>query len=100
MTALSVLLTIGLILRLTRLVVADEILHKFRVWIVLKLGPNNPIAVLVTCSWCMSVWIGAAVGAAWWAWGDHRWWLAVGTAASASLLAGWSARWIDTERED
>lgn len=95
MSTLTAVLTAGLILRLTRLVVADQISHRARVWIVLKLGPTHPVAVLVTCTWCMSVWIAAAVCAAAYWWDDTRWWTLAALAATASLLAGWSSRWLD-----
>ncbi|AVM01899.1 hypothetical protein C6V83_18140 [Gordonia iterans] len=98
--SLTILLTLGLIMRITRLLVVDEILHRPRTWLCVKLGLSNPIAYLLTCSWCMSVWVGAGVSAAWWQWGDTRWWTAAALAGTASLLAGWGANWLDPAPEE
>lgn len=92
---LSILLTIGLTARITRLIVADRILTRPRLWLILRYGPDHPAAYAATCAWCLSVWTGAAVFAGWCAWGDTRWWTAVTAAGTASLLTGWAANWID-----
>lgn len=97
---ITILLTIGLTARITRLLVVDRILHRPRTWVCVKLGLTHPISYLVTCSWCMSVWVGAAVAAAWWQWGDTRWWTAVTLAATASLVSGWAANWLDPADEE
>lgn len=95
MSTLTVLLTIGAIIRITRMVVADEISRPIRLKVALRVGVNHPITTLLTCTWCMSVWIGAAVCAAAYWFGDTRWWSYAVLAASASLLAGWTSRWLD-----
>ncbi|MCF8610049.1 DUF1360 domain-containing protein [Gordonia sp. HY285] len=101
MSTLATLLTVGFIIRLTRLLVADQITYKLRARIVVKLGPDNPIAYLVTCSWCLSVWTGAGVGLAAFWWGDTRWWFVMTLAGTASLLTGWAANWLDpADHED
>jgi hypothetical protein len=95
LSTLTAVLTAGLILRLTRLVVADQISHRLRLRIALRLGVNHPITTLITCTWCMSVWIAAAVCTAAWWWADTRWWFLFALAATASLAAGWTSRWLD-----
>ena len=95
MSTLAVILTIGLIARLTRLAVADQITHPIRARLILKVGVDHPIAYLATCSWCMSMWIAAAISAAAYWWGDTRWWLIATLAGTASLITGWAANWLD-----
>lgn len=95
MSTFTALLTVGLIIRVTRIVVADEISRRPRLYVALKLGVKHPLTVLITCTWCMSVWIAAAVCTAAWWWGDTQWWMLVALAATASLTAGWASRWLD-----
>lgn len=54
--------------RLTRLVVADEILEPVRRRLLVRLDPDNgfhqKLVYLATCQWCVSMWIGTPVAAA------------------------------------
>lgn len=100
MSTLAVILTAGLIVRLTRLIVADQLTKPLRTRLVLWLGPKHPIAYLAACSWCMSIWVGAAVCTAAYWWGDSHWWLLAALAGTASLIAGWAANWLDPAEED
>lgn len=100
MSTLVTLLTIGLVVRVTRLLVVDQITYWLRARIVVKLGPDNPVAYLVTCSWCLSVWIAAGIAALAYFYGDTRWWFLVALAGTASLLAGYSATWLDPAHDD
>ncbi|WP_353107820.1 DUF1360 domain-containing protein [Gordonia sp. (in: high G+C Gram-positive bacteria)] len=95
MSALAALLTIGLIIRLTRLFVVDQITYGLRARIVVRLGVDHPVSYLVTCSWCLSLWLAAAVGAGAYFWGTTGWWQIVALAGTASLLAGWASIWLD-----
>ncbi|ANA85317.1 membrane protein [Gordonia phage Phlop] len=88
MTFLTAILAIGLIIRLTRLIVADTITHPIRARIVVWLGPDHPIATLVCCAWCMSVWVGAAIAAAGYFVAEGPWWQWVALAGTASWLSG------------
>ena len=99
MSTLEAVLTIGLITRLTRLVVADQITYRPRAWLVLRYGPSHPLAYLITCSWCLSVWIGAGIATAAYWWGDTRWWFMLALAGTASLITGWAANWLDPAPE-
>lgn len=76
--------------RLTRLVVQDEITKELRNGILRRLQEENrfhlKMAYFLTCQWCVSIWVGAAVGAAnltwptaWW------WWLALSTMAGSQI---------------
>lgn len=100
MTTLNVVLTVLLIMRVTRLIVADAILDPVRVRLLLKLGEESRIMYLLTCSWCMSVWVGAGISAAAYWYGNERWWTIMCMAGAASWFAGIADRWLDPEDEE
>jgi len=78
--------------RLTRLVTRDVIFTVPRDRLIVALPPRlDPVAYLLTCDWCASVYVGAGVGAAWWAWGDTRWFMAAAAALAFSHITGWLA---------
>lgn len=84
------------IARLTRLVTDDVITEWPRTQVIrlaLTLGDAaaSAIAYLITCRWCASMYVGGAAAAAWWAWGDQRWFTAVAVALAGSYTAGWLA---------
>ena len=100
MSTLTVLLALALIVRVTRLLVADQISYRVRAAIVVKLGPDNPVSYFVTCPWCVSVWVGAGVGALAYYFGDapagiHPAFYIAGVAAAGSMLAGYSATHLE-----
>lgn len=92
---LTTLLTVLFVWRVTRLLVADQILHPIRARIVLRLGPDQWFAYLITCPWCTSVWIGAGTFTAAWWWADTRWWFIMVGAGAASLVTGIGSAWLD-----
>lgn len=55
-----------------------------------RTDPGGKLGVLVTCPWCVSVYVGAAMAAVAWAW-PHGWWrwpaLALTASATTGLLA-------------
>lgn len=81
--------------RLTRLITTDRLTEYPREWVVAwavgRKEGDSLLAYLVVCPWCVSVYVGAAGGAAWWAWGDTRAFLAVCAALAASHVTGWLA---------
>ena len=59
--------------RLTRLVVEDRITLAPRAWLLRRLPEDGMLAYLIVCPWCVSVYVGAGVGAVgglagWWSW--------------------------------
>ena len=66
--ALLILLTVGVVARLTRLVTKDSITDPARKWIEAKMvkagqrGLWNKIDELVNCPWCVSIWVGVPSG--------------------------------------
>ena len=92
---LVVLLSILFVWRVTRLIVADQIIKPVRDRIVLRLGPDQWFAYLITCPWCASVWVGAATSVAAYWWADARWWFIMVLAGAASLVTGVGSTWLD-----
>lgn len=71
--------------RLTRLITADRILQAPRAWIVQR---NRWAGYLVTCDWCMSIWVAPAPVALALVWPTNRLVWGALLALSASALAG------------
>ena len=81
--------------RLTRLVTQDRITQAPRYWLVRRAvkaqGDESLLAYLIVCDWCVSIYTGAAVAGAWWAWHDTGWLIWVTGALAFSYAAGWLA---------
>lgn len=77
--------------RVTGLIAADEISRPAREWIVEHL-PLRPFSIaleyLLTCFWCVSMWVAAAVTAAAWHWGSEGWLMGPALALALSQIAG------------
>lgn len=102
------LLTVGAVVRLTRLVTEDVLLEPVRRWLDQRRTKPIPaelatsadeepdddwLVYLIHCRWCASIWIAGPVCAAAWAW-PHHWFVQIPILAlTASLLAGLSGRW-------
>lgn len=71
--------------RLTRLVTADRILERFRLWLE---GRSEWLSYLATCDWCLSIWIGPVVATTLVRYGDNLWVVTGGMALSFSALTG------------
>lgn len=74
--------------RLTRLVTTDRITAGPRSAILRRLPDGSLWAYLLVCDWCLSMYLGAGVAAALWAWDWSVWPLA---ALAFSYMAGWLA---------
>lgn len=88
---LLVVLTIGAIMRLTRLVTADYITAPIRERLTDRWGEDSKRAYLLTCDYCASIYIAPIV--AWVAvyWGDNRVIIIGLIALTASFIAGFVA---------
>ena len=79
--------------RLTRLVTADLIMARARFWLAGAPGDGTikrkRTWYFVTCPWCTSIWIGAALVALTWAW--PRGWCFPAAALAFSAVAGYLA---------
>lgn len=77
--------------RLSRIVTTDRILNWPRSRLVRRLGGAHPLSYFVVCDWCVSIYAGVGVAAAWHLWGDTRWFVAVSVALAASHVSGYLA---------
>lgn len=91
MTAVQLVLLILATARITRLITDDKITERPRTWLVLKLEGHPQFQYLMYCPWCASMYVGAVVAGAWWAWGDTMWFMTTTAALSASYAAGFLA---------
>lgn len=91
MDALTALLVALATYRLTRLVTTDSITLPLRI----RLEARPFVGALVTCPWCLSVWLAPAVAGVAVAWPDNRVILAGLVALSASAVTGMLARFFD-----
>lgn len=82
------LVTVLACARLTRLITRDSIFERPRLALINRLGPASKPAELLTCDWCMAVWVSACVvPAAWW-YGDRSWIAVPLTILAAAHLVG------------
>lgn len=102
---MSLVLMILAVARVTRLITDDVLFEEPRKWVLTKLiSPGrarvlrDKLAYLLVCSWCSSVYVGAAGAASWYAWGETMAFMAVCAALAASYVAGFLASF--TERGD
>ncbi|MFU8873208.1 hypothetical protein [Micromonospora sp. SL4-19] len=88
----QIFVVLFVVARLTRLVTADEITRAAREAAARRLPDGSPIAYLLFCRWCLSVWIAVPAAAGWWAlsvvprW-SGRWWVDVPSIALALSYA-------------
>ena len=67
MSFVEILVIVLAVVRLTGLVIEDEIAELPREWILDRVPDDGKLAYLFTCPWCVSIYIGAAVAPlAWW----------------------------------
>jgi hypothetical protein len=85
---LLVALTIGAIMRLTRVVTADYITKPIRDRLTRKWGEDSKRAYLIECDYCASFWIAPPVAAVVVAWPDNRVVWVILIALTASFIAG------------
>lgn len=88
---LSLVLTVGAVVRVTRLLARDVILERPRAAVVKRLMARGreSLAYLVVCPWCLSMYLGAAFAGAWYAWGTHPLYICLGLMLTASYIAGY-----------
>lgn len=77
--------------RLTRLVTRDYITHGLRRRVLARLDPDGLAAYGLVCDWCVSIYVGAAVGACGAALGLWSWPGVLPLALVFSYVAGWLA---------
>lgn len=61
MTVTAFLLALGAVARITRFINSDTLVEPVRRKVLRRYGPESWWYTLITCPWCMSVWVAAAV---------------------------------------
>lgn len=81
--------------RLTRMVTSDRITLAPRRWLLRRLvsryGEDHLLPYLIVCDWCVSIYVGAGVTAAWVTVGETLWFQAPAAALALSYAAGFLA---------
>lgn len=94
-TVTTLLLAMLATARLTRLVTTDRITQGPRGWLLRRIiksrGEESLLAYLIVCDWCVSVYTGGAVAAAWVLAGETLWFQAPVAALALSYAAGFLA---------
>ncbi len=85
MTALQFTVVALATYRITRLFTADRIMDWARAWAERR---SAWLGYLITCDWCLSIWLAPPVAALMVIWGDNRLVLAALFALAASALTG------------
>lgn len=90
-----VILTVLAVARVTRLITEDRITLAPRTavlrFLVRRYGEDALLPYLVVCSWCASVYVGAAAAGAYWTWHGTMPYMATVLALSASYVTGFLA---------
>lgn len=98
MDSLLFVLTVGATMRLCRLVMADTITERPVRWIVDHSWVFRGFLVsLLTCPWCMSIWVAGAVSVASYTCGDTLWFKIPATLLTASLVTSLFAKPLGIE---
>lgn len=77
--------------RLTGLIALDEISRPVRDWVVEHLPLRSGFATLeylLTCAWCVSIWVATVVVALMWHWGGRAWLFGPALVLAISQAAG------------
>ncbi|KXP00893.1 hypothetical protein AXK61_12860 [Tsukamurella pseudospumae] len=93
------LLTFGLVARVTRLITDDYLLRHLRAMIIRRFGPNHDLAYLVTCAWCMSIWVGGGLFTVAYFYGHTAAYLIVAAGGTSSYLYGAASTFIEGGRD-
>lgn len=95
---LSLVLMMLAVARVTRLITTDVLFDAPRNWLTRRILAPNPegpvrvaLAYLIICSWCVSIYVGAAGAGAWYAWGETMPFVVITAALAASYVTGFLA---------
>lgn len=89
------LLALGAVARLTRFFNKDYLARGLRIVLIRRFGPDHDLPYLVTCPWCLSVWVAGGVYTVAWFYGEHAGFLIPAAALSASYLYAIFAAYVD-----
>lgn len=91
MNMITLILALGAVARITRLITSDRITEAPRDWILDRINPLGLGTYLITCPWCMSVYVGFVVAPAAHYFGDGPWFTIPAVALTASYVTGFLA---------
>ncbi|MES4890088.1 hypothetical protein [Streptomyces sp. NPDC096012] len=89
------LISLGATCRITRFVTKDTLAAGFRVWTADRFGDDSRPAYLVSCGWCTSIWVAAAVTPTAFLAGDTLAFKIAATALTLSYIAGVASSHVD-----
>jgi len=89
------LLALGITCRITRFITKDTLAAGFRSWMAERFGDDSQFAYVVTCSWCTSIWVSAAVVPVAFLAGSSVAFQAVAMVLTLSYLSGVASNWLD-----
>lgn len=95
MPFMTFLLCLGASARLTRLVTDDYLTRHLRVWVIKRTGAKSDWSYLVTCAWCLGMWMCGAVFTVAYFYGDRPWFIWPAAALTASWVYGLAATYAD-----
>lgn len=93
MSGWLIFLTLIAVYRASRLITSDFITEPIRVWIENRYGTDSKRAYLVTCNWCLSVYVAPLVVVPVVLWPSNRAVVAIVFSLAASAFAGLIATW-------
>lgn len=84
-------LCLGATTRVIRLITMDTIplFAKPRAWVANRFGPDHALADLVTCPWCIGVWVSIPAVLSAYFWGHQIWWQLAAAILTLSHAAAW-----------
>lgn len=74
--------------RATVLVTEDKITEKPRFAVIRRVKEGGYLEYLVTCPWCVSIWLGIPAAFIWWNWPDQPWSLGPAAWLAFSYITG------------
>lgn len=74
--------------RVTRLIVDDKISLPIRQWVLQRSGEDGWLFYLVSCPWCMGVWIAAGMTTVTYLWHSKIWAIVLSFLAVAQVASG------------
>jgi hypothetical protein len=91
MTTFTLIILVGAVARITRLVTTDRITEAPRDWILDRLNPHGLGTYLMSCPWCISIYVGFIAAPVGHFWGDEPWVTIPAIALTMSYITGFLA---------
>ncbi|MFD6023411.1 hypothetical protein [Streptomyces griseoluteus] len=89
------LISLGATCRITRFVTKDTLAAGFRIWTADHFGDDSSPAYLVSCGWCASIWVAAAITPTAFLVGDTLAFKIGATALTLSYITGVASTHLD-----